>query len=271
MEKEITLGDYGRVLWGGRWILLATAIGAALVGLVISLARPTEYTSSSVVYLGLVTTSRSQNVVPSPMTTPVTALKALKSDRFIQAAADSSGVSFDRIKGGVRFAVERVPGAAGGNLPTVATVQYTDRDRATAIAVTNAYAQGVLTYVEGGYKGITDAEQQIVDTATTRIAQNQKTLDALRAKDTPETSIAIVSLLSEMATLQTSADDAALVLATSKVISQPSLVSKATSASSSARPGQRLRAVLFGTVLGLILGAIATFLRRGSPAGRADE
>ena len=58
MEKEITLGDYGRVLWSGRWVVLIAAVGALLVGLVVSLARETTYTSSSIVYMGLVTTAR---------------------------------------------------------------------------------------------------------------------------------------------------------------------------------------------------------------------
>jgi uncharacterized protein involved in exopolysaccharide biosynthesis len=269
VEKEITLGDYGRVLWSGRWLLLVAAVGAALVGLVTSLASRAQFTSSSVIYMGLVTSPKSGNVVPSPITTPATALKALASDTFIQTAADAAGVTFARVKDGVSFAVERVAGAVGGNLPTVVTVHYTDRDRATAIRVTNAYADGVFKYAQSGYEGVTRAEQNIVDHGTARIAQIEKTLDALRAQSTPATSLSLVSLQQEMSTLQQSTDDAALILATNKLIQQPSIVSKATSASSSARPGQRLRTIIFGAVLGLLLGAIVTFIWRGSPAGRA--
>jgi capsular polysaccharide biosynthesis protein len=270
VEKEITLGDYGRVLWGGRWILLATAIGAALVGLVISLARPTEYTSSSTVYLGLATTARTGTPVSTPYTTPATAQKALAADKFVEAAAKQAGVSFDRVKGGVSFVVERVPGAAGGNQPTVATIRYTDTNRANARKVVNAYAEGVFGEVQGFYSGVLTAEQDIVDHATARLGQVQKSLDALRAENTPATSTALVSLQQEYATLQQSADEAALLLAKTKQIEQPQILSAATSAASSASPRQRLRTILFGTVLGLIVGAIATFLRRGSPAGRAN-
>ena len=101
MEKEITLGDYGRVLWSGRWVLLAAAVGAALVGLVTSLARQTDYTSSSTVYMGLVTTARTGVPVSTPFTTPATAQKALSADKFVQKAADGTGVEFDRIRSGV--------------------------------------------------------------------------------------------------------------------------------------------------------------------------
>lgn len=270
MEKEITLGDYGRVLWSGRWVLLAAAVGAALVGLVTSFARQTEYTSSSIVYMGLVTTARTGVPVSTPFTTPATAQKALAADRFVQTAADSAGVEFNRVKDGVSFVVERVPGAVGGNQPTVATIRYTDRDRATAIRVTNAYAGGVFDIVKGSYQDVFDVQQQIVDRADARVAAIQKTLDRQRGQS-PASATLLLSLQQELATQLLSADEAKLILAKTRQIEQPSIISEATSAASSARPGQRLRTIVFGTVLGLLLGAIVTFIWRGSPAGRAAE
>ena len=269
MEKEITLGDYGRVLWGGRWILLAAAVGAALIALVTSLARQTDYTSSSTVYMGLVTTARTGVPVSTPFTTPSTAQKALAADKFVQQAADAAEIEFDRVKGGVAFVVERVPGAVGGNQPTVATIRYTDRARTTAIKVTNAYADVVFAEVKGFYQGVLDAEQQTVDHNNDRLAAIRATLDALRAQNAPATSTPLISLQQELATLQQSTDEANLILAKTRQIEQPYVISKSTSASSSARPGQRVRTIVFGTVLGLILGAIITFIWRGSPAGRA--
>lgn len=269
MEKEITLGDYGRVLWSGRWVLLIAAVGAALVGLVVSLARETTYTSSSIVYMGLVTTARTGVPVSTPFTTPATAQKALAADRFVQATADAVGVEFNRVKDGIAFVVERVPGAVGGNQPTVATIRYTDRDRATAIKVANAYADSVFAVVRGFYQGVLDAEQQIVDRSNARITAVQRSLDTLRGQDVAAAT-SLVSLQQELVTLQQRADEAILVLEKTKQIEQPYIISEATSAASSARPGQRLRTIVFGTVLGLILGAIVTFVWRGSPAGRAS-
>ncbi len=269
MEKEITLSDYGRVLWSGRWVLLIAAIGGALIALFVSLARETTYTSSSIVYMGLVTTARTGVPVSTPFTTPATAQRALAADEFVQKAADDAGVAFDRVKDGVSFVVERVPGAVGGNQPTVATVRYTDRDRATAIRVTNGYVDGVFEVVKGFYQDVLDAEQRIVDHADARIAQIRRSLDQARGQITPVTAPHLVSLQQELATLQLSADEAALVLAKTRQIEQPRVISKATSAASSARPGQRLRTIVFGAVLGLILGTIVTFIWRGSPAGRA--
>jgi uncharacterized protein involved in exopolysaccharide biosynthesis len=270
VEREITLRDYGRVLWSGRWVLLVAAVGAALIGLLVSLARETEYTSSSIVYLGLATTAGTGVPVSTPFTTPATAQKVLAADEFIQRAADASGVDPERVRDGVSFSVERIPGAVGGNQPTVATITYTDPDRPTSIKVTNAYADGVFGYVEDYYKGVFDAYRTTVENRDRRIAEITSSLNRLRAQANPNDTL-LVSLQQELATVQFSADEATVALAKTKQIEQPRLISKATSASSSARPGQRLRSVVFGAILGLILGAIVVFIWKGSPTGRADD
>jgi uncharacterized protein involved in exopolysaccharide biosynthesis len=270
VEREITLRDYGRVLWAGRWVLLVAAVGAALVGLVVSLVRETQYTASSIVYLGLATTAGTGVPVSTPLTTPATAQKVLAGDEFIQTAADAAGVDAERVRDGVRFSVERIPGAVGGNQPTVATITYRDRDRPTAIRVTNAYADGVFGFVEDNYKGVVGAYQATVDHRDRRIDQIAASLDRLRGQATANATL-LVSLQQELATVQFSADEATIALEKTKVIEQPRLISRATSASSSARPGQRLRSVVFGAILGLILGVIVTFIWRGSPAGRDGQ
>jgi len=270
VEREITLRDYGRVLWAGRWVLLVAAVGAALVGLVASLVRETQYTASSIVYLGLATTAGTGVPVSTPFTTPATAQKVLAGDEFIQKAADAAGVDPERVRDGVRFSVERIPGAVGGNQPTVATITYRDRDRPTAIRVANAYSDGVFGFVADYYQGVFDAYQATVDHRGKRIDQITASLDRLRGQATANATL-LVSLQQELATVQFSADEATIALAKTRQIEQPRLISRATSASSSARPDRRLRSVVFGAILGLILGAIVTFVWRGGPADRDGQ
>ena len=50
---------------------------------------------------------------------------------------------------------------------------------------------------------------------------------------------------------------------------QPSIISLATSPSSTGSVTNRTRTVLFAAVLGFLVGVIVTFIWRGSPAGRA--
>ena len=180
MEREITLRDYGRVLWSGRWVLLVAAVAAALIGLLTSLVRETTYSASSIVYLGLATTAKTGVPVPTPLTTQATAQKVLGADKFLQAAADAAGVPVERVRDGVSFSVDRVPGAAGGTQPTVATIHYEDSDRETAIAVANAYADVVYSFVQDSYQGYSTRTRSSSTTVSARVDAIQAELDRLR-------------------------------------------------------------------------------------------
>ncbi len=270
MEREITLRDYGRVLWAGRWIILICALAGAILALLFSFTKQTRYGASSIVYLGLATTANTGVPVSTPLTTPQTAQRVLGSDEFIKRAAEAAGVDQDRVRNGVTFSVDRIPGAAGGNQPTVATIHYSDKDRKTALAVANAYADGVYQYVEGSYSGVLDSYQKLVNDGNARIVAIQRTLDRLRASGSPPAAV-LESLNQELSTVQLNVDQSALGLAKTKQIERPYIVSKASSVSSSASPGQRTRTVVFGLILGLIVGVIATFVWRGSPASREAD
>ena len=55
MDREITLRDYGRVLWSGRWLIVASTLIAALVGLILTFLTTTTYTAKAELYLGQAT------------------------------------------------------------------------------------------------------------------------------------------------------------------------------------------------------------------------
>ena len=44
------------MLWGGRWLILAATVIAALVGLILTFVTETTYVATSEVYLGQATT-----------------------------------------------------------------------------------------------------------------------------------------------------------------------------------------------------------------------
>jgi uncharacterized protein involved in exopolysaccharide biosynthesis len=269
VEREITLRDYGRVLWSGRWVLLVAAVAAGLVGLIVSLVRETRYTATSTVYLGLVTTPRTGQPVPTPLTTPLTAQRVLRGDRFIQAAADGAGVGLERVRDGVSFTVDRIPGAAGGNQPVVAQIRYEDRNRPTAIKVVNAYADAVFAFRDADYQKVIEPMHARVEDLETRSREIRADLGRLRGRSDVTSAVLLTSLQQELGTLLDHLDEANVDLAKTRVIEAPYIVSRATSASSSARPGQRVRTVVFAILIGLILGAIVVFIWRGG-ARRED-
>jgi uncharacterized protein involved in exopolysaccharide biosynthesis len=267
LDREITLRDYGRVLWSGRWIIVATTVGAILVGIIISVATQTKYTSTSIVYLGQATTPAGIPVA-TPLTTPVTAPKVLHSDTFVKAVADHAGVSFNRVKDGVTFRVDRVPGAAAGNQPTVATITYVDRSRAVSRRVADDYADAVYGRVNLDYARNVRTYDQSIAQALKRQTQLQGEIDRFR-RGLPGSQVELFSAQQELNNLQENLFNNQLARAKAIQIEAPQVISQAESPSSSASTGRRLRTIVLSGIIGFIVGVIVVFIWRGSPAGRA--
>ena len=70
MEREITLRDYGRVIWSGRWLILTTTVVAALVGLALSFVASTSYTATAELFVGQATSVSEPPCQPPARTPP---------------------------------------------------------------------------------------------------------------------------------------------------------------------------------------------------------
>lgn len=267
LDREITLRDYGRVLWSGRWIIVATTVGAIIVGIILSVATHTKYTATSIVYLGQATT---QGGIPvaTPLTTPVTAPKVLHSDVFIKSVADKSGVSFNRVKDGSTFRVDRVPGAAAGNQPTVATITIVDRSRDVSRRVADDYADAVYNRVFEDYARNLKVYDQSIGQALKRQNQLQSQINRFRAA-LPGSQIELFSAQQELNNLQEKIFNNQQARAKAIQIEAPQVISRAEEPSSSASAGARLRTIILSAIIGFIVGVIIVFIWRGSPAGRA--
>ncbi|MBY0396638.1 MAG: hypothetical protein K2X91_09255, partial [Thermoleophilia bacterium] len=159
MDREITLRDYGRVLWSGRWIILATTAIAAIVGLLLSFASTTRYTATAELFLGQATTV-SGVPVSTPATNPATAPTVLTGDTLVERVARQIGVSPQRVRDGVSLTAPRAPGGSVGNQPTVATITFVDEDREVARDGANAYAEAVLAESREIFRGVVGTYQQ---------------------------------------------------------------------------------------------------------------
>jgi uncharacterized protein involved in exopolysaccharide biosynthesis len=278
LDKELTLGDYGRVLWAGRKIVLICAVVAAVAGLILSLTKTTTYQATSRVFLGQVTTIAGVPVL-TPDVNPTSAPATLGGDDVIEKVAAATGIEAKRIRDGIEFTVPRSPGAASGNQPAVATITFTDENRQVARDVVNAYADEVLKEatrkVDVVQKVLTDG---IAD-GEKRLESVQESVDAaetgLRTSGSEESRATYRSLLfaSQQRLYDTLKDvsDLRLALAKSEQIESPRPVSRSESASSSGTLMARLRTVILALIIGLIVGIVIVFVWRGSPAGRAEE
>ena len=179
MEREITLRDYGRVLWSGRWIILASTVVAALVGLILTFATTTEYTGTSEVYLGQAT-SVSGTPVSTPSTNPATAPTALTGDNLVIRVARELGISPSRVRKAVELTAPRAPGGAVGNQPTIATIKFTEETRDLARRGANAYAEAVLDQSRESSAEVVQTYEQAVARSSAQVVRLQAELEGYR-------------------------------------------------------------------------------------------
>lgn len=278
MDREITLRDYGRVLWSGRWLIVASTLIAALVGLLLTFLTTTTYTATAELYLGQAT-SVSGTPVSTPTTNPATAPSALTGDRLVLQVAKELGVPPKRVRKDVTLTAPRAPGGSVGNQPTIATITFQDQNRDLARRGANAYAAAVLEQAKSSSAELVSTYEQAVTDAQANVARLQAELAGYRREllQTPggDRGLALQSALfsaqSQLAVSQTDLSDQRLNLVKERQIGQPAIISLAESPASSSSLPNRARTVILAAVIGLIVGVIVTFVWRGSPAGRAGR
>jgi uncharacterized protein involved in exopolysaccharide biosynthesis len=276
VNREITLRDYLRVAWSGRWLILATTVVGVLVGILLTVARSPVYTATARVYLGQATTI-SGTPVQTPFTNPTTAPLALDSDAIVRRVARAVDVTPGRVRDAVDLSTTRVTGSQG-NLPTVLTVTSTDGSRRVAIEIANRYAAAVLAQAGQGFRETrrvyvqqvarTTAEAERLSADAARLRRNLVSAGPAQA---PLLQAALTSVVVQLEDVQQSRNDAEIQLRKADQIEAPQPISAAESAGSSGAAPRRLQSVVLAGLVGFLIGVIATFVWRGSPAARAAE
>lgn len=275
MDREITLRDYGRVLWSGRWLILVSTVAAAVVGLLLTFVASTTYTATARVFLGQATTV-SGAPLSTPATNPATAGTVLTGDNLVTEVAEEIGVRPSRVRSGVALSAPRAPGGAAGNQPTVATITFTDTDRRVAREGANAYAQAVNRRSLQNFSAVFDTyargeERARADVARLQrqIAEVQRQLTSAPVESRAVLTAVLTSAGQQLSIAQTTLTTQELNRAKAEANEKPYIISLSESPSSSSSAPNRLRSVVLAAVIGLIVGVIVTFVWRGSPAGRA--
>ena len=271
---EVTLSDYGRVVWAGRRIILVAIVAAAIVGLALIFIRTTTYSASSQVFLGQATTI-SGTPVSTPQTNPAIAPAVLEGDAIVDPVAEEAGISAGRVRSGISLDVPRAPGSAG-NLPTLVKVTFRDRDRDLARQVANLYAERVRDY-----NGATFSEEE--STYERQLARSKAEEERLRAQEQQlraqlvrsggspgeaATQTALVLVSDRLSETLTRIESSELALANLREVGRPEIVTVARDPSSSSSGPQRVRTVVFAALLGAVVGLIVAFVwRRPRPEG----
>ncbi len=274
MEREITLRDYGRVVWSGRWLIVIAAVAAALVGLLLSFATSTTYRATAELFVGQAT-SVSGTPVSTPGTNPALVPIVLKGDNLVGRVARQVGVTPERIRSGVELTAPKAPGGSVGNLPTVITVTFTDTSRKVAKEAANAYVTAIETQAKEDFAGILDSYTSSIATAQANVERLESEIAGYKRQlgsATGDRVLVLTALLNssgqQLQTATTELSSQRLSLVKEQQF-QPGIISLASSPTSSGSVPNRLRSVILAGVIGLLVGIIVTFVWRGSPAGRA--
>ena len=271
---EITLADYGRVVWAGRRIILVAIVAAALIGLALTFIRTTTYSASSQVYLGQATTLAG-TPISTPQTNPTIAPAVLEGDAIVEPVATKAGISPSRVRSGVSLESPRTPGSAG-NLPTLVKVTFVDKDRKIAREIANLYAEQIRTSNAAQFEvGLRVLRQQQAR-ATTTIEQLDTQVNQLRQQlvalagtaQGPGLQTALVVASQQLAESRNDLENAELAIAKARQLEEPQIVTVAGEPNSSSSGPQRVRTVVFAALLGALVGLILVFIwRRPRPEG----
>ncbi len=271
-DRDLTLADYGRAIWRGRTIVITAIVVAALAGLALSFIRSTTYTGTAQVYLGQATTPAG-GVVTLPFTNPTIAPTVLEGDAIVDPVAEQTGLAPGRIRSDLSITIPRAPGSAG-NLPTLAAISFTHPEAETAQAVTNAYAEQIVTFNGQRFAQSDEVlKKQIVreEGNVTRLEGVVAELRTAPATDPASRAALVFAAQQELGNAQTRRSEAELLLATNSELRAPGIITRAGSPDSSTSGPRRVRTVLISALLGAVVGMILALAwsgrdRRGGAA-----
>jgi uncharacterized protein involved in exopolysaccharide biosynthesis len=248
VHEELTLRDYLKVLWSGRWLLLALVLVGAIVGVITSVSKPTRFTAIARLSLGQATTILG-NPVQTPLTSAQTAPSTLKTDAIIREVATTVGVSQSVVRSGVSLSAPRV-------------IAYSD----AVFAKVSEPFDAAFTVL----KSRQVRERKRVDELNNQITELRRQLVASAGSDRAfALQGALYSAVNQLEVARLDAEEAEVAATKAAQIEAPLQLVVAESATSTGSTPNRLRSVLFASLLGLVLGVFATFVWKGSPAARA--
>jgi uncharacterized protein involved in exopolysaccharide biosynthesis len=263
VDREITIRDYLNVAWSGRWLILVTTVLGIIVGILVSVAHVTSYSSAARVSLGQ-PTSVQGTPLQTPLTNAQTAPGALDLTALSNTVAHTLGVPLSDVLGHVHAAL-----ASGeittGSAPPVLVLTASSKHPAMAVTIANAFARAVV--------GQTGAQYNMAERAwAAQVATAQAQVRALSAQVAALHGSAATSdggTLQLLTIAGTNLTNAQLGLTKAQATEQPRVLVQAYTAASSNTAPKRLESVVLAGLVGLLLGLIATFIWRGSPAARA--
>ena len=262
----------------------------AVVGGVVALAAPKQYSATSSVYIGQ-TTDANGNPMAGLNSNSKAATQLLASQALLNEAAKRTGmkVSASRLRKETTVVTPSSTVKTSTSVVNIVVITVTDTNKLRATAAANALANVLVERISPGVDGKIallqaqlDTGQKALTAATARAAIAQNALAAIArgggsAAEKAAASAPYVAIVQAAATEQEAWQSAnqktELMLFTAKQVEQPRLLHEAAVPDSPSGPSMTLN-VAAGALAGFVIGIIVAFVRRrlaerGAPAAAA--
>jgi len=277
-DTTIDVGSWFRTLLRNWWVILALVVLGAVVGGVVTVLTPKEYSATSSVYIGQTTDALGQ-AMAGLNSNPKAATQLLASQALLNEAARATGMKMTSSRLRRETTVETPSQTIKTTVSAVniVVITVTDTKKVRAAAAANALANALVAKLSPSVEAkITLLEQLLADgtkaeaAATARANASQAAITAIAkgggtaaekaAAAAPYVAVSQAAA-SELATLQVADQATALRLEVAKTVEMPQILHVAKVPDSPSGPSRTLN-VAAGALAGLVVGVIVAFVRR---------
>jgi len=274
----IDVGFWFATLLRNWWVILGLVFLGAVVGGVVTLASPKDYSATSSVYIGQ-TTDANGNAMAGLNSNAKAATQLLSSQTVLNEAAKRTGmkVTAGRLRRETTVETPSSTVKTSTSVVNIVVITVTDTNKLRATAAANALAQVLVERISPGVtekiallQAQLDTGRKALAAATARTATAQAGLAAIAKGGGTAAEKAAMSA-SYIAVVQAAATEAAqealdnqkteLMLFTAKLVEEPRLLHEAAVPDSPSGPSLTLN-VAAGALAGLVIGIIVAFVRR---------
>lgn len=274
----IDVGAWFATLLRNWWVILGLVAVGTLVGGVITLASPKEYSATSSVYIGQ-TTDANGNAMAGLNSNSKAATQLLASQAVLNDAAKRTGmkVSASRLRRETTVVTPSSTVKTSTSVVNIVVITVTDTNKLRATAAANALAQVLVERISPGVdEKITELERQLAtgkkglaaSVASSTAAQAGLAAIARGGGSAAEKATAsalYAATIQAAATVQSALVSAnqktELMLLTAKQVEQPRLLHEAAVPDSPSGPSLTLN-VAAGALAGFVIGIVVAFVRR---------
>lgn len=284
-STAIDVGSWFSTLARNWWVIVGLIVIGVVVGAVVTLAQPKEYTATSSVYIGQ-TTDASGNPMAGLNSNAKAAVQLLASQVALEAAAERTGmdISAGTLRKQTTIETPSSTVKTTTSVVNIVVISVTDTDPERAAAAANALAEVLLERLESGVdEKIAVLETQLAESQEAYAASLARSVAAEEAladiakgsgsaADKAAASSTWVALAQAAATqqesLSRSIQQTQLLLLSAQQNEQPRVLHEAAVPDSPSGPSMTI-SVAVGALAGLVIGVIVAFARRGLAERRA--